>query len=524
MYQNNIKKVILIVLDGLGVAVPSAGNPVTSQHMPFLNSLISKYYSSCLVASGLVVGLEWGIYGNSEVGHSAMGTGRVVVQSLARIDNEIKNSNFFINDAFLKTLEHSREKKSRVHLVGCLSKGGIHSHEDHLMALIDFFVEHDFPNVYLHLILDGEDSPVNSGIESFRKIKNRILETGVEIATISGRNFAMDRVKNWELTKKVWDTMVLGGKKIILSPEEYILDCYNKKIFDSDIEPISLSGRMGQSLVIKDNDSIVFFNFRNDRMKQLVAPFAIEDFKEFNREKSLNNILVTTMTDYDDRFNALVAYTPQKTLNTLGEVLSENGKKQLRIAESEKEAHVTNFFNGGKLTPYEGEERIIVPSRVLKNKGYIEHPEMSAGLITKSLLDNVFSNHSLVVVNFANTDMVPHTGSMAATIEALSIIDSELKKIVEFVDTEEIAIIITADHGNAEELIDPSRFVPDTQHSTANVPLVIVNENFLDESVKNLDNLYLEPPVGSLIDIAPTILHLLQIDKPEEMSGNKIIL
>ncbi len=523
MEKEKIKKVILIILDGLGLGAPNPGNPVTSKNMPFLSELISKYYSSCLVAAGLVVGLEWGTYGNSEVGHSAMGTGRVVIQSLARINSEIKNSNFFVNEAFLKILNHAKEKKSKVHLVGCVSKGGIHSHEDHLFALIDFFVEHDFPNVCVHMITDGEDSPVNSGIESLKKIKERIVGTGTEIATISGRNFAMDRVKNWELTKKVWDTMVHGGEKIVLSDEEYLRESYEKRIFDADIEPISLSGKLGQSLKIENNDGIIFFNFRNERMKQLVASFALDEFNEFKRDGLPSNLLITTMTNYSNEFKVLIAYAPQIIKNTLGEIISKKGKTQLRLAESEKEAHVTNFFNGGRLEPYDGEERIITESRVFRNKDYIEHPEMSASIITENILANLSNNHSLVVANFANTDMIPHTGSIKATEKALSIIDSELKKIIENTDTSQTAILITADHGNAEELIDPSRYVPDTQHSTSNVPLILVHEDFKEENNKTLDTLYLENPAGSLIDIAPTILDLLEIEKPKEMSGSKIL-
>lgn len=519
----NIQKVILIVLDGFGLAPRGPGNPITALNMPFLDSLISSFKSYSLVAAGLVVGLEWGVYGNSEVGHGAMGTGRVVVQSLARINSEIKDKKFFKNETFLKVLEHVKKNNSKVHLIGCVSPGGIHSHEGHLVGLLDFFTLNNFSSVYVHMITDGEDSILEEGIKSLERMKEPLFRSGAEIISIGGRNYTMDRVKNWPLIKKSWDVMVHNKGEKYKSAENYIKQSYKEGIYDPDIVPAYFVDEKGQSIKIEDGDGIIFFNFRNDRMRQIVAPFVFKDFKEFDRGKIFKNLMVATMTNYDDNFKVPVAYPPEVLQNTLGEIISKEGLKQIRIAEGEKEAHVTNFFNGGKLDAYKGEDRIIAYSRVLTGKGYLEHPEMSAPEITKNILDSIGKPYCLTVVNFANTDMVAHTGNLPAMEKALKIIDKLLEKIIKAIDFSKTMVIITADHGNAEELIDPATNKPDTQHSTANVPIIFVNEQFKETSEKNLDNLYKENPVGSLIDVAPTVLDLLGLSQPKEMSGSKIL-
>jgi 2,3-bisphosphoglycerate-independent phosphoglycerate mutase len=523
MSKNALNKVVLIVLDGFGLAPRAPGNPITAKNMPFLDSLISGYKSYSLVASGLVVGLEWGTYGNSEVGHGAMGTGRVVVQALARINSEIKNRKFFKNEVFLKVLEHAKKNNSKVHLVGCVSPGGIHSHEGHLIGLLDFFAENKFSNVCVHMITDGEDSILEEGIKSLKRITPALEKSGAKIVSMAGRNFTMDRVKNWPLIKKAWDVMVHTKGEKFKTAEDYINDSYKEKIYDPDIEPASFVDEKGESIKIEDGDGIIFFNFRNDRMRQIVAPFIFEDFKDFSRGHVFKNLLVATMTDYDKTFKVPVAYPPDVLSNTLGEVVSKKGKIQLRVAEGEKEAHVTNFFNGGKLDPYKGEKREIAHSRVLIGKGYLEHPEMSAEGITESVVKSAGEDYVLTVVNFANSDMVAHSGNIPAIEKALQVVDKSLEKIVKAYDLSKTAIIITADHGNAEEMIDPDTNKPDSQHSTANVPIVLISEQFKEASEKNLDNLYKEVPVGSLIDVAPTILHLLGFEQPKEMSGSKIV-
>lgn len=523
MKKNNIEKVVLIVLDGFGLAPRGPGNPITAVHMPFLDKLVSSYRSYSLVAAGLVVGLEWGVYGNSEVGHGAMGTGRVVVQSLARINSEIRNKKFFKNEAFIKVLEHAKKNNSKVHLVGCVSPGGIHSHEGHLVGLLDFFSLNNFKDVYVHMITDGEDSLPEEGIKSLERIKEPLLRSNAKIISIGGRNFAMDRVKNWALIKRAWDVMIHNKGDTFTSAEDYIKKSYKEKTYDPDIEPASFVNEKGESIKIEDNDGIIFFNFRNDRMRQILAPFLFKDFKDFERGKILKNLAITTMTNYDDSFKVSVAYPPEVLKNTLGEIISKEGLKQIRLAEGEKEAHVTNFFNGGKLDPYKGEDRVIAHSRVLIGKGYLEHPEMSAPQITENVLASLDKPYTLTVINFANTDMVAHAGNIPAIEKALGVVDKSLEKIIKASDLEKTVVIITADHGNAEELIDPATDKPDTQHSTANVPIIFINEQFKEESEKNLDNLYQQNPAGSLIDVAPTILEILDIKQPKEMTGSSIL-
>lgn len=517
MKDNSLKRIILLVLDGFGLAPLSSGNPVNSKNMPFLDSLIKKYRTMTLEASGLVVGLEWGNYGNSEVGHSAMGTGRVVVQSQARINSEIRDGSFFQNQAFLKAISHAKENNSKIHLVGCVSPGGIHSHEDHLFALIDLMKKDGFDNYVVHMITDGEDSPLNQAETSLRKV----LDTGAKVATISGRNFAMDRVKNWPLIKKTWDVMVLGKGSNFSSAENYISDSYSKKVFDPDIEPSYFS--QDKNIFVESNDSIIFFNYRNDRMKELVTPFVVDGFNEFNLEKKLNNLFLATMTDYSEDLQVEVAYPPLEIKNTLGELVSKNGLYQLRLAEKEKEAHVTNFFNGGRLIPNENEDWVIVPSRKFVGEEYIKHPELSIKEINDKLVEGLLKDYSFILVNYANSDVVAHTGSLDATIETLKIVDKSIERLINSVDTTRDIVIITADHGNAEEMFDPKTNGPDTQHSTSNVPIVIINRNFREDTGMELDTLYTVNPTASLIDVAPTILTLLDINIPEDMTGTSMV-
>ncbi len=518
-----VNKVTLIVLDGFGIAPPGYGNPVREENMPFLNSLLSKYKTQSITASGLVVGLNWGKYGNSEVGHSAIGTGRVVIQSLARINSEIDNGEFFKNLAFLKVLNHAKDNKTNIHIIGCLSTGGIHSHEDHLFALLRFFHKYNFKSVHVHVITDGEDSGRESSISSMEKLNLVLLETGAKIASISGRNYAMDRVGNWSLIEKSWAAMAGKSEKWDGEPIDYIKKSHSQGIFDADIVPISISDSLGNTAKINDGDGVVFFNFRNDRMKELVSTFVSEDFTSFDRGNAYLNLSVVTMAEYSNLFKVLVAYPPTIIDNTLGEIFSNKNIKQLRVAESEKEAHVTNFFNGGRLVPYIGEERKIVPSRVLNGEDYTVHPEMAADEIVKVVLESVNSSCRFVIVNFANTDMVAHSGSIEAAEQALAKVDESLKQIVLAHDLSKDIVIVTADHGNIEEMIDPSTNNSDTQHSTANVPIVFITDSLEEVSDKNLSNLFEEPTTGSLIDVAPTVLKLMGIEQPKEMTGSSLV-
>ena len=517
------KKALLIILDGFGLAIPDLGNPVTSAHMQFLNGLIGHYPSFSLKASGLAVGMPWGKYGNSEVGHAALGTGRIIIQDLARINNEIKNGEFYKNPAFLKAFSHAEKHDSAVHLIGCVSKGGIHSHEDHLIALLELAARQKSRKTFVHFICDGEDAGYQDALENYRRILPLMKKTGAAVASIGGRVYYMDRVMNWELTCAGWEAMVSGKGETAGDAEEYLKSNYAKKIFDDEIKPAAVVSDGKPVGLIQDNDSLIFFNYRNDRMKQLASSF-LEKFDGFKRDKIPAGLFVAAMTRYADEFPFEVAYEAVQLKNTLGEIISDKGFKQLRIAEKEKESHVTNFFNGGRISAFPREERVIVSSRLLVGKEYLDYPQMSSQKIVDAVLEHLPNDFRFFAVNFANSDMIAHTGNIKATVSALKTIDQSLEKIVSAAIKDKIAVVITADHGNAEELIDPLTGKADTQHSNNPVLAVFVAPGLEGQGLKGgLDELINEKPRGTLIDIAPTILYLLGIEKPREMTGSSLV-
>ena len=500
--KHSFKKVFLIVLDGFGLALASDKNPVSLAGMSFLNSLITKFPAMSVVASGLVVGLPWGKPGNSEVGHSAIGTGRVIIQDWARINSDIKSGEFFKNKALFAAAQHAKENSTALHIIGCTSPGGIHAHEDHAIALLEFAARENLPHVYLHMITDGEDA---GPVESLATLQ-RLKPAHAQIASVMGRMYGMDRVANWELTRAAFDTMTGKGEVHPDTVEAYLSEMHAQNIFDDQIPPARF-----QDVAIKDNDAVVFFNYRNDRMKQLVSLFT----KQF----------VVTMTRYaNDLPVAAVAYEPADIHHTLGKEIDRRGLKQFRVAEAEKAAHINNFFNGGRIDPYDGTEQIIVSSRQLKGTEYLAHPEMSAREITKELLARIEKDFAFYLVNFANADMMAHTGNIDATVAGLNVIDECLQTIATAVlASPDHALVITCDHGNCEELVDPATGGPDTQHSAVNVIAVFAGEGLEQATSKNLDTLASEEPAGSLVDIAPSILHLLSFEKPPEMSGSTLL-
>ena len=406
------KKVFLIILDGFGLASHTKDNAILEAGVPYIDSLVSKYPSFNIVASSLVVGLPWGNQGNSEVGHSAIGTGRILVQDLARINKEIRNGDFSENKVLRKAIDYAYKNKSTLHFVGDMSPGGIHSHEDHLIALLKLAREGGVEKISAHIFTDGRDAGPNDAVNSWKKVKKAVEKTGAVVSSICGRMYSMDRISDWTLTEAVWKVMMGAGEKRIKDVGKYLKDSYKAGKTDYDIEPAVVEN----GLPMKDNDAVVFFHFRNDRMIQLVSPFAYKDFSEFSRDPNPQNMYIATMTRYKEDFGLDVAYPPIEIKNTLGEVISEKGMKQWRIAEKEKEAHVTNFFNGGKLEPWAGEERLIASSRKMKGDEYLRYPEMSAAKIVDEVLAKKDEDASLFVINFANPDMIAHTGELAATI------------------------------------------------------------------------------------------------------------
>jgi 2,3-bisphosphoglycerate-independent phosphoglycerate mutase len=521
------QKAFLIILDGFGLAENEPGNAILSAGMPFLESLIKEYPAVSVAASGLIVGLPWGQPGNSEVGHSAIGTGRIVIQDLAHINGEIRSGDFYKNPALLKAFEHAKANDSAIHFMGCTSPGGIHSHVDHLIALLEMAQKNKLKKVFVHFIADGQDMPPQDAVNVLKTLEPYLKSSGARIASVQGRSFAMDRILNWKLTKQVWDAVVLGTAPQIDDPKSYIEASYAKGMTDYSVEPATVTEGGKPIGPVQDNDAFVFFDFRNDRVKQLATPFIFgEKFDSFDTVRTPKNSIVVTMTKYAEEFDVPVAYPAPELANTIGQVISAKGMQQWRIAEKEKEAHVTNFLNGGRIKPFDGEQRDIVSSRMLKGKEYIEHPEMSAQKIVDSVIAKKDDQASLYVINFANPDMIGHAGNLEATKKAISITDQCLKQLLgKIMENDNAAILITADHGNAEELIDPLTKGEDTQHSTRNVPAIVISKELKGrgEPSSSLEVMAMQAPVGSLVDIAPTVLYLLGLDKPAEMTGSRLI-
>lgn len=520
-------KVFLIVLDGFGLAGREPGNAILQAGMPYLDSLIASYPALSVAASGLVVGLPWGQPGNSEVGHSAIGTGRIVIQDLAHINSEIRSGEFQKNKALLEALEHAKKNSSALHFMGCTSPGGIHSHLDHLIALLELGHRHGIKKLFVHFIADGQDMPPKDAINVLHTLEPFLKKTGARVASMQGRSFAMDRVLNWKLTEQVWRAVVLGDAPGVPDAAKYVEESYAKGVTDYSIEPVTVVDGSAPVGAVQDNDAFVFFDFRNDRVKQLATPFIYaETFKDFEPVRRPKNLKVVTMTKYAEDFTVPAAYPAPDLPKTLGEVVSTSGFRQWRIAEKEKEAHVTNFFNGGRIKAFGLEERVIVSSRQMKGHEYLEHPEMSAQKIVDTVLEKIVDDARLYVINFANPDMIGHAGNLEATIKAIRVTDDCLKQLVERLkERPDTAVIITADHGNAEELFDPLTGGEDTQHSTRNVPALFIAAELAGkgDSAKNLEALAEEAPIGTLVDIAPSVLYLMGIEKPVEMTGSRLV-
>lgn len=520
-----MKKVFLIILDGFGLADPGPGNAILNAGMPYLSSLVAEYPAMSISAAGLVVGLPWGQPGNSEVGHAAIGTGRIIIQDLAHINHQIRTGEFFKNDTLLKAVDHCSKNGSALHLMGCTSPGGIHAHTDHLIALLQLAHSRKLPKVYVHFIADGQDMPPQDAINVLQTLKPHLEKSGAKIASVHGRSFAMDRILNWKLTERVWHATVLGDAPAVTDAGTYIRESYEKGMTDYDIEPGTVVSGGTAVGPVSDNDAIFFFDYRNDRVRQLVMPFIQQQFDGFERVRVPQNLYVATMTKYDEEFGIPVAFPPYELQQTLGEIVSAQGWKQYRIAEKEKEAHVTNFFNGGRLSPFPNEERVIVSSRMMKGKEYLEHPEMSADKIVEAVRQHRDEDARLFVINFANPDMIGHAGNLEAAVTAMQITDDALKSVIpDIIADPESAVIITADHGNAEELIDPMTGAEDTQHSARNIPVIFVAAGLKGKGTgTTLESLAQQAPAGTLVDIAPSALSLLGLGQPPEMTGSPLL-
>ena len=515
--------VILVILDGWGISKNIQTNVIKRTKLPTIEKLNNFYPMTTLQASGISVGLPWGEPGNSEVGHLTLGSGKIIYQNLPRITLAIQDGSFLKNKNLLSIMEKTKKNKSALHLMGLIGEGSVHSSLEHLYALIEMAKSQKIEKVFIHAFTDGRDSPPTSGVEIIKKLQNKLKEYGTgKLATLCGRNWAMDRNNNWDRTEKAYLMLTEGEGEQIKNPISYLQESYSKNITDEYINPAVISDEDGRpTAIIQNGDSVVFFNFREDRARQLTKAFVMPDFKGFKRNKKLS-VEFATMVEYEKGLPASVIFPPEEIKNGLGKILSQNKMKQLRISETEKYAHVTYFFNGGKETPWPGEDRILVPSPSVSK--YDETPEMSASKITEKIIEAVrLKKYDFILVNYVNADMIGHTGNEKACIEAVKVLDKALSILIPEVLKAKGCLLITADHGNIEELKNPYTGEISTEHSTNPVPLWFVTpDNHHKKSPSEV--MAGENEIGGLIsDIAPTVLDIMKIKKPEEMTGESLL-
>lgn len=515
------KPVVLVVLDGWGLGKNDQGNAIAAAKLPTIEKFNAYYPHLALQASGISVGLPWGEVGNSEVGHMTLGAGKILYQSMPRITMAVQSGEFFLNATFLKAIDNAKKNKAAVHLMGLVGKGGVHSYVDHLYALLELMHNQKMEKVFLHIFTDGRDSSPTSAVDSLTELQKRmkLLKVG-KIATLCGRYFAMDRNNNWDRTEKAYTNMTEGSGQKIEDPLQYLRDSYAKKIFDEYLEPAVVTEGGQPVATINDNDSVIFFNFREDRARQITEAFVLPGFAKFKR-KQQKNLDFVTMTQYEVGLPVSIAFPPERVEEQLGNIISQKNLHQLRIAETEKFAHVTYFFNGGLEEPYPLEDRKIIPS--VTTDSFDKVPQMSAGEITDKVIDAVNSDkYSFILMNYANADIVGHTGNRAATIKAVEFIDACLARLTPAVLAKNGCLLITADHGNAEELTNNLTGEVDTEHSVNPVPLwFITSENH--RSKPQAATTESSEASGLLSDVAPTVLELMGLSKSKEMTGESLL-
>jgi 2,3-bisphosphoglycerate-independent phosphoglycerate mutase len=504
----------LIVLDGWGLRPQKEHNAIALARTPVYDELLRRYPHAQLIASGEAVGLPAGQMGNSEVGHMNMGAGRIVYQDLTRIDKSIADGELFENAVLKEAMDRCAGGAHALHFVGLVSDGGVHSHQRHLHALLDMASRRKLPRVFVHAISDGRDTSPTGGIRYIGQLEEVIerLACG-RIATVVGRYHAMDRDKRWERTKRAYDAIVNGtAERTSQSAKAAIQSSYESDVTDEFIHPVVIVDSSNTPVgPIRDGDSVVFFNFRADRARQLTRAIALDDFDGFERPHR-PRVHYTTMTVYDRTFNLPVVFTPQTFSENFADVLSDHGRTNLRLAETEKYAHVTYFFNCGREEPYDKEDRVLVPSP--KVATYDLKPEMSAPGITDELVaDLTARRHEVIICNFANADMVGHTGKLDAAIKAVETLDDCLGRIVRALEAFRGRAIVTADHGNAEQMWDEELKAPHTAHTSNPVPVILYDDTYVGRTMKD----------GTLRDVAPTMLQLLEIEKSKEMTGTSLM-
>lgn len=510
-----MKPTVLMILDGFGLNEKEEGNAVKQAQTPVLDKLMDRYPFAKGYASGLDVGLPEGQMGNSEVGHLNMGAGRIVYQELTRITKSIADGDFFENPEFKKAIDHCKDNNGALHLFGLLSDGGVHSHISHLYALLQMAKKHALQKVFIHVFLDGRDTPPSSGETYLKQLEEQIRTIGIgKIATVMGRYYAMDRDKRWDRVEKAYQAIVLGKGETTTDADAYVVQSYEKGVTDEFILPAVVTDESGKPThTVEPNDAIVFYNFRPDRAREITRTIVDPEFKEFERTKDLTKICYVCFTQYDATMpNVHVAFKPDSLQNTLGQYLSNLGLTQLHIAETEKYAHVTFFLNGGVEAPYPGEDRVLIPSP--KVATYDLQPEMSAVEVTDALVERILSKkYDFIVVNYANPDMVGHTGILSAAIKAVETVDTCVGRVLEALLAVNGQMFLCADHGNSDQLVDYTTGQPFTAHTTNPVPFVLVN---YADGIALREN-------GKLADIAPTLLAMMDIPKPVEMTGESLL-
>lgn len=521
------KPVVLAILDGWGVAPDAEGNAITRGKTPNFDSFTKEYPAMTLYASGNEVGLSFGEMGNSEVGHLNIGAGQVYYQTLPRINKNIADMSFFSNEAFLQSIEHAKKNKSAIHLIGLVSPGNVHASDRHLYALLDLLKQKKVKKAYIHVILDGRDTLYNSGISFVKNLQQKMKEIKLgEIATMSGRYFAMDRDNRWDRIEKAYRAMTEGkADKYYQDPIKAIEESYANEVYDEEFVPVVIGKEGSPTATIKSGDAAIFFNFRPDRARELTKVFVLPSFAKFERAY-LKDLFFVTMTEYEKEIPVTVAYPPVVVHNCLAEVISDNGLKQFHVAETEKYAHITFFLNGTVEEPFLNEKRQIIPSP--KVSSYDQAPEMSAMDITKEVVNAVESDdYDVIFLNYANADMVGHTSNYEATKIGIEAVDKSLGAIADHVLAKDGVLMITADHGNAEELVNLQTADRNKEHSTNPVPFLIIGNKYRGQAGPGGDppngDLSLIHPVGMLADVAPTVLSILEIDQPPEMTGRALV-
>ncbi len=507
----NKKTVMLMILDGWGINENERSNAIKMANTPNYDKLVRMYPNTTIATSGEDVGLPEGQMGNSEVGHMNIGAGTIIYQESTRISKSIKDGDFFDNKALLQSIENCKKNNSSLHLFGLLSDGGVHSYNSHLYAILELCKKENFENVYIHVFTDGRDTPITSGETYIDELNNKIKEISVgRIVTVVGRYYAMDRDNRWDRVEVAYNALVNGVGILTNSIVTAVENSYQSEVFDEFIKPIILSENDEAVGRIKENDSIIFFNFRHDRAREITRAFVDKEFDKFDRKYVKTNY--TCFTNYDESIeNVNIAFDLQKPNNTFGEYISKKGLSQLRIAETEKYAHVTFFFNGGEERVFENEDRILIDSP--KVATYDLKPEMSAYEVKDKAIEAIKEQkYDSIILNFANGDMVGHTGSLDAAIAAVEAVDKCIGEVYEAIESVNGVLLITADHGNAEQMVDYKTGEVHTAHTTNQVPLILVG----------CENVKLNP--GRLCDLAPTMLELLEIEKPKEMEGISLIV